>query len=116
MSSVAAMEAPLTICENFITWAAVLSFLAARRGFTKRTALVLVVCFLCLGAEMLLMVDRTPFESSLLIRPFFFHMLPLACLIFVCITLMSIAYLTEIHSDMLPKKRGPEVKSGKSLC
>jgi hypothetical protein len=70
--AVAAIEAPLTVCEVFVAWAAFLYLLAARKGQLKRMSLVLIVGLLCFSVEMLLWIDWVPFMSSLLIRPFFF--------------------------------------------
>ena len=53
--SVGALEAPLTVCEDFMIWAAVLFSLTDRRH-QKRGTLLLCVGLLCLAPEVLLMV------------------------------------------------------------
>src|SRR3569833_1048398 len=74
----AGIEAPLTVCEDFLAWAPILYFLAARKGHLKRMFMVMAVGLLCLSVETLFMIEWVPFESSLHVRPFIFHFLPLA--------------------------------------
>ncbi|KAF2445843.1 hypothetical protein P171DRAFT_484502 [Karstenula rhodostoma CBS 690.94] len=73
---VAAIEAPLTVCEDFMLWSLLLYLLAARKGHVKRISLIVVVGTLCLAPELLLLVNWVPFDSSLLLRPFLFHVQP----------------------------------------
>ena len=71
---VGALEAPLTVCEDFLIWAAVLFSLAAGRRHQKRRTLLLCVGLLCLAPEVLLSVEWwVPYGSSTLLRPFLFH-------------------------------------------
>ena len=115
---VAAIEAPLTLCEDFITWSAILFFLAARKGHDKRMSSVFVVHSLCFSVHLLLCSDWVPFGSSLLLRPFFFHLIPFFG-IFTCWYLLTVfVYLLEVLSGMLVilrKASQPEIESGKTL-
>lgn len=115
--AVAAIEAPLTVCEDFITWAAILCFVARKRQ-PRRTSLVLAVCSLCLSVEVLLWFDWVPFQSSLLLRPFMFHLIPYLGILLCWHTLTVLVYLVEVLSVMisvLKKTTLPEVESGTSL-
>jgi hypothetical protein len=116
--AVAAIEAPLTVCEDFITWAAVLYLLAARKGQLRRMFLVLIACSLCLSVELFLWSHWVPFISSRLVRPFFFHLIPFFGVL-VCWNLLTVfVYLVEVLSSMLlvlTKTSQPEIESGRTL-
>ncbi len=81
--SVGALEAPLTVSEDFIVWAAVLFSVAADRGHRKRLTLLACVGLLCLAPEVLLMLEWVPYGSSTLLRPFLFHSLVFFWFLFV---------------------------------
>lgn len=116
--TVAAIEAPLTICEDFIVWGAFLYFLAAQRRQLRRMSLVLIVWMLCVSAELLLWSDWVAFPSSLLLRPFIFHMLPFAGVIVASGLLTTSLYLVELISGIMKwmnRTSKPEIESGISL-
>ena len=71
---VASLEAPLTVCEDFIVWAApVLFSVAASRGHWRRMLLVVAVGLMCLTTEIFLLAEWVPYGTSTFLRPFFFH-------------------------------------------
>jgi len=73
----AAIEAPLTVCEDFIMLASVLYAVAAWKCQRKRMVMALAGGWMCFSVEFLLMRNWVPFRSSLLVRPFLFHLMPL---------------------------------------
>jgi hypothetical protein len=116
--AVAAIEAPLTVCEVFITWAALLYLLASRKGQLKRMSLAIGAGSLCLSVEILLLSNWVPFESSLLLRPFFFHEQPFLIAMSCWNILIILIYLLEILLGMLlvlTKTSQPEIESGETL-
>ena len=115
---VAAIEGPLTVCEDFIAWAAILYFVAARKGQVKRMSLVVAVCLLCLSTEVSLLRHWVPWESSLLVRPFFFHLIPVLVVLLCWYLLTVFVYLVEVVSGLLfhlTNTNQPEIESGKTL-
>lgn len=116
--AVAAIEAPLTVCEDFIVWASLLYMLAARKGQRKRMSLVIGTGLLCLSVELFLLRYWVTFESSFFIRPFFFHAIPFLITISCWNILIVLVYLLELLSGMLlvfKKPSQPEVESGQTL-
>ncbi|KAJ4346601.1 uncharacterized protein N0V89_010532 [Didymosphaeria variabile] len=95
VQAVAAMEAPLTICEDFILWATLLYMLAARKGQLKRMSLVVATGSLCLATELLLLTNWVPFESSRLLRPFLFDIQPFIIAMSSWYLLMVVVYPLE---------------------
>ncbi|KAK4455158.1 hypothetical protein QBC34DRAFT_108724 [Podospora aff. communis PSN243] len=93
---VAAIEAPLTVCEDFIACASILCFFAWRRGHKRRLLLVGGVGVLCWVVELLLLVDWVPYASATFIRPFYFHHLPLFFCLFLSQVLTFACYFLEI--------------------
>ncbi|KAK4113179.1 hypothetical protein N656DRAFT_844739 [Canariomyces notabilis] len=98
--AVGALEAPLTVCEDFIACAAVLFSVAASRGHPRRLALVLCVGLLCLAPEVLLLVEWLPYGSGSLLRPFIFHSAFFFCSLILWESLTLLVYLAEIFSTV----------------
>jgi hypothetical protein len=118
VKAVAAIEGPLTVCEDFIMWASLLYLLAARKGQRKRMSLVIGTGSLCLSVELLLLSSWVPFEASFFIRPFFFHLTPFLIIISCWNILMVLVYLLQLISGVLlvlKKPSQPEVESGQTL-
>jgi hypothetical protein len=114
---VAAIEASLTVCEDFVCWAAMLHFVAGRKQQKMRTSMVVTVGWMCLSAELFLLSVWIPFEKSLLIRPFLFHSIPMFVILIAWFALAALAYLVEvIYGTVLLYKdsSGRELESGNS--
>ncbi|KAK4221237.1 hypothetical protein QBC38DRAFT_492478 [Podospora fimiseda] len=102
----AALEAPLTICENFIAWAGILFALAARNRAVRRMTAVLVVALLCFASEgmhVFIFESKTDWVNdadsrfySLLLRPFLFHVLPAFQFLAVLKFLTVVVYIFEV--------------------
>ncbi|KAL1597127.1 hypothetical protein SLS60_008709 [Paraconiothyrium brasiliense] len=101
VQAVAAIEAPLTVCEDFILWATLLYMLAARKGHLRRMYLVVTTGSLCLGTELLLLTNWVPFDSSRLLRPFFFDVQPFIIAMFLWYLLMVLVYPLETLLSVL---------------
>jgi len=97
----AAIEAPLTVCEDFIMLAGVLYAVAAWKRQWKRMTMALAGGWMCFSVEFLLLRNWVPFRSSLLVRPFLFHLVPLLIISFCWYSLTSVVYLVEVLSVML---------------
>jgi len=93
---VAAIEASIAVCEDFLCWAAILHFLAGRKQQKMRMSVVIIVGWMCLSVELFLLNVRVPFEASLLIRPFIFHSVPILSILIVWFTFTALAYLIEV--------------------
>jgi len=81
MRIVAALEAPLAVCDAFVWLALVLFSLAARRGQQRRAVLVLTAGLVAFSLELVLFVQfpGIPASAANLARPFIFQFgLPLA--------------------------------------
>ncbi|OCK93527.1 uncharacterized protein K441DRAFT_678144 [Cenococcum geophilum 1.58] len=114
----AAIEAPLTVCEDFIMLAGVLYAVAAWKRQRKRMAMALAGGWMCFSVEFLLMRNWVPFRSSLLVRPFLFHLMPLLIISLCWYSLTSVVYLVEVLSVMLrifATDNDTEPESGKAF-
>ncbi|KAM7184959.1 hypothetical protein V8F20_011996 [Naviculisporaceae sp. PSN 640] len=96
VKGVGALEAPLTVCEDFIACAAVLVSVAAGRDHPRRLAVVLCVGLLCLAPQVLLLVEWLPYGSSALLRPFIFHSTFFFSLLLMGQLLTPFIYLAEV--------------------
>jgi hypothetical protein len=114
----AAIEAPLTVCEDFIMLAGVLYAVAAWKRHWKRMTMVLAGGWICFSVEFLLLINWVPFRSSLLVRPFLFHLMPLLIISFCWYLLTSVVYLVEVLSVILrifAIDRNSDLESGKAF-
>jgi len=115
VQKVAAIEAALTVCEDFLCWSALLHFLAGRKQQKKRMSMVITVGWMCLSAELFLLQAWIPWERSLLVRPFLFHSVPMFSILIAWFALTVLAYLVEVvyNSVVLYKARSSrELESG----
>ena len=94
--SVAALEAPLTVCEDFLAWAAVIFAVSARREHQKRTATVLTVGWLCVVAGMILMLAGPSYGSTPLVRPFVSQSTAIFGIFLGWHLLILVVYLVEV--------------------
>jgi len=101
--SVAAIEAPLAVCDTFIAWAALLLFLAMRRNQLKRKLAVFTVGLLCLPAELLLWRSGVPYgaANSSLTRPYLSQSNSLALVIGTWHLLILLVYIFEVAFGVL---------------
>jgi hypothetical protein len=116
--NVAAIEAPLTVCEDFITWGAILFLLAARKRQWRRASLALVVHGLCFATELILVSGWVPWRSSILLRPFLFHFIPFLGVLICCFGFTTVIYLVEVVWGIwlgAANKNEPEIESGMTV-
>lgn len=104
--SVSALEAPLTVCEDCATLAALLYFIAARKGHRLRQATILLVWIWCLAVEAAMgwVVSGISYRETTFNRAFFFSVMPFAVLTFGWQVLVVATYLLEIISNMVSKR------------
>jgi uncharacterized metal-binding protein len=61
-----------------------------------RMSVVITVGWMCLSVELFLLSVWVPFETSLLIRPFLFHSVPILSTLIAWFTFTALAYLVEV--------------------
>ena len=117
--SVAAIEAPLTVCEDSIACAGALYCVTAWKGHEKRMALVLGTGAMCVAAEMWLWGYDLEYGSmkSMLVLPYLFQSKMILDLLMAWYGLMIGIYLVEMAWGILPigvraVTRGREVEEG----
>lgn len=99
LQRVAAIEASLTVCENFICWSAILQCIAGHQQHKLRATIVTIVGWLSLSTELALLGFRSTFEDGLFVRPFLFHCEPLFCALISMAAITIVVYLAELLSS-----------------
>jgi len=125
--SVGALEAPLTVSEDFILWAIVLFSVAASSGHRRRRILVACVGLLCLAPQLLLRLQWVPYELSALYRPFLFHVEEFSFLLLLWLILSILLYIAAVFLAVcvaaagglgmlgVDPERGDSIRSGRRL-
>jgi len=111
LRSVSALEAPLTVCEDFATLATVLYFIAARKGHARRQMAIFLVWAFCLAAVATMgwAVSGMEYRQTTLNRPFFFSAAPLVVVTFGWHILVLTTYLLGSVCKLVVKRQDQSI-------